>query len=393
MHRRDFLVGAGGIWLAGGSWLYPTSSAVWAANGPTGTLGSKTPFPGARFVGNLRFGDEGDWPLNTPVGEGVNGRVFTDLSKITPDHLSVSAPEFYVRSRASEWIPGPAHWTIHGTGLVKKPVAISMSRILAASKPIGEHLLECSGNQGGGYSLISSTSWKGVPLQEVLSWIGPDKKATQVVVEGWGRYSADRPVSWVFPKTLNGYLATHMGGKPLLRDHGAPVRLFIPNWYGCCNIKWVKEIRLVGSDEAPTEQMQEYAGRTQQPNPPPFKASDWHPGHMNATAMPIRVEQWQSSKEKSYRIVGLLWGGPHPAPKLEIRIDRSTDMRHQGTDGKWVPVDVYTPPSPTHQTWTLWYHDLKPWGPGRYDITLRTPGIPSFRLDNFLYRRFVAIRG
>ena len=51
-----------------------------------------------------------------------------------------------------------------------------------------------------------------------------------------------------------------MNGAPLTRDHGFPVRLIVPGWYGCSCIKWVDRIELV-ADEAPaTTQMQGVRG-------------------------------------------------------------------------------------------------------------------------------------
>lgn len=40
-------------------------------------------------------------------------------------------------------------------------------------------------------------------------------------------------------------LAWEMDGKPLAREHGAPVRVVIPEMYGYKNVKWVAEINLV----------------------------------------------------------------------------------------------------------------------------------------------------
>ena len=42
-------------------------------------------------------------------------------------------------------------------------------------------------------------------------------------------------------------LAWEMDGKPLLREHGAPVRVVIPDMYGYKNVKWVAEINLVAA--------------------------------------------------------------------------------------------------------------------------------------------------
>ena len=42
-----------------------------------------------------------------------------------------------------------------------------------------------------------------------------------------------------------------MNGAPLPRDHGLPVRLLMPGWYGCTCIKWVDEIRFVDETSPP----------------------------------------------------------------------------------------------------------------------------------------------
>ena len=40
-------------------------------------------------------------------------------------------------------------------------------------------------------------------------------------------------------------LAYEMDGKPLPREHGAPLRVVIPEMYGYKNVKWVERIELV----------------------------------------------------------------------------------------------------------------------------------------------------
>ena len=73
-----------------------------------------------------------------------------------------------------------------------------------------------------------------------------------------------------------------MNGKPLTKDHGAPIRLIVPGWYGCACIKWVNEITLVDDGAEATSQMQEFAGSTQEVGVPklvrdyPFFDARWH---------------------------------------------------------------------------------------------------------------------
>jgi DMSO/TMAO reductase YedYZ molybdopterin-dependent catalytic subunit len=44
-------------------------------------------------------------------------------------------------------------------------------------------------------------------------------------------------------------LAYEMDGKPLPREHGAPVRLIIPQMYGYKNVKWLAGINLVPQEQ------------------------------------------------------------------------------------------------------------------------------------------------
>ena len=131
--------------------------------------------------------------------------------------------------------------------------------------------------------------------------------------------------SWIFSRDdlQRALLALRMNGAPLPRDHGFPVRLIVPGWYGCACIKWVNRIELVPDDAPATSQMREFASRTHQPfdasrragsptaagpGPPQALARDYLPAVIDTAAMPVRVEKWVASGHVFYRIVGITWG-------------------------------------------------------------------------------------
>ena len=140
--------------------------------------------------------------------------------------------------------------------------------------------------------------------------------------------------SWVLPiaalDRLGAFLALRMNGEPLPPDHGSPVRLVVPGWYGCAWIKWVTAIHLVGADEPATTQMKEFAGRTHQTARHDL-ARDYAPADIQAAAMPIRVEKRRTPDGVHYRVVGIAWGGSPPADRLEIRF---------GSGDAWKPVSI-----------------------------------------------------
>ena len=125
---------------------------------------------------------------------------------------------------------------------------------------------------------------------------GADAKGVLVSGRDYREPSADSPsgASWILPlaslERLGAFLAVRMNGEALPVDHGKPVRLVVPGWYGCAWIKWVDEIRLVGEREAATSQMKEFAGRTHQAARHDL-AIDYTPPDIQAAAMPVRVEK------------------------------------------------------------------------------------------------------
>ena len=107
------------------------------------------------------------------------------------------------------------------------------------------------------------------------------------------------------------------GALPL--DHGFPVRLIAPGWYGCANAKWVDAITFVDDDTVATRQMREFAGRTHQQDTPSL-ARDFAPATMDLAAMPVRVEKQRIGGRLGYRIVGIAWGGDRRIDRLQIRL-------------------------------------------------------------------------
>ena len=120
---------------------------------------------------------------------------------------------------------------------------------------MGAHLIECAGNSDPqNFGLMSVANWDGVTLGDLQKRVGAQPDAAGVLVGGWDHEvsASGRSIpgaSWVFPldtfEKLGAFFAVRMNGQPLTLDHGAPVRLVVPGWYGCSWIKWVNEVRLV----------------------------------------------------------------------------------------------------------------------------------------------------
>lgn len=344
------------------------------------------------LLGVVPFTDERG-ALEVATGEGLDGRLYTDLSKLRPDALVTANDTFYIRTRYPDLLDPNAPWKIAVSGLVDAPFDLTLDMLAPnVKKDVGPYVLECSGNGSfAGFGLLSAARWSGVLMSDVLAMVKPTSAAKRILVSGFDGHSkpSERSTpgaSWIFTfdqlTAAGAFLATEMNGVALPKDHGFPIRLFVPNWYGCTCIKWVDAITLVDDDAPATSQMQEFAARTHQ-NGTPALAREYLPATMDQAAMPVRIEKWRVNGAVVHRVTGIMWGGYRVTDKLMIRFR---------DDEPW--VRVAPPPQPTtNTTWTPWTHEWRPSRTGDYAITLRIDDatIPQRRLDVGFYRRHTTV--
>ena len=308
-------------------------------------------------------------------GAGLDARRFTDLSRLEATRLITPSAEVFLRTAAPPDLE---------SRLTAWPLPVETLR--RSARPMGAHLIECSGNTDpDNFGLMSVVEWDGVPLVDALSMLNLQPRSG-VLISGVDYRESSRSsaagASWVFStaalKQTGAFLATRMNGDVLPRDHGAPIRLVVPGWYGCSWIKWVDEIRAVEDNEPVTPQMIEFSLRTHQPSIP-NRALDYEPPTIDLAATPIRVEKRRVDGRLYYRVIGIVWGGDRPVDRLAIRFRAGE------------PAKPFTlcPPPRTHRTWSLWEYRWSPPAPGLYSVALTAvdPGIRTRRLDISFYVR------
>jgi DMSO/TMAO reductase YedYZ molybdopterin-dependent catalytic subunit len=137
----------------------------------------------------------------------------------------------------------PATWRLEIGGFVDKPMTLTYDELRALPRTSQIRNFHCV----TGWS-VSNVHWTGVRLSELLDRVSP-----QFSAQGVQFISSEVPYSDSLTleqaRLHDVLLAYEMNGKPLPREHGAPVRLVIPEMYGYKNVKWVSEINLVDQVE------------------------------------------------------------------------------------------------------------------------------------------------
>jgi DMSO/TMAO reductase YedYZ molybdopterin-dependent catalytic subunit len=383
--RREFArvgLSAGGVLLAGFDRIILPATA---------DPRREDPFTGGQQLGVVEFLREGRVQMETAVGEELDGRLYTDVASLWPREEVTPTEKFYIRTRASKLMPDAKSWEVRVEGFAEKPRTLTLEYLKKAAKPMGLHLMECAGNVPlVRFGMISVASWAGVPVAEILGGTGAKPQARRTLISGFDQYATKSATSvpgasWIFCleelRSARAFLATEMNESPLASDHGAPVRLVVPSWYGCTCIKWVNRIAFVSETAAATSQMQEYAGRTHQHGLPTL-ARDFQPATIDPAAMPIRVEKWLVEGKTKYRVMGIAWGGTSLIKTLGIRFN---------PEEEYVPVDSFV--QTKNDPWTFWTHAWSPKEQGTYSIRLaiKDPGVRTRRLDSGYYVRTVEI--
>src|SRR5215467_10305432 len=102
VRRREWLSGlfvGGATVLLGFDWLNSADC--------TGIPGTQDALLGGKHLGNLSFLHEPQLPLGSVTGGGLDGRLYADLASLSPEQGVIPTPKFYVRTRASDLLPGP----------------------------------------------------------------------------------------------------------------------------------------------------------------------------------------------------------------------------------------------------------------------------------------------
>ena len=298
-----------------------------------------------------------------------------DLRRLTS---AITPPEEFFEFHQTQTIRADAGaWRLRIGGQVKRPAEFSLSDLMNRSdRRDQEATIECSGNSGDPRimnGLVSNAVWTGVSLSAILQECGIQPNAREVVFLGMdteqdrkfeaGNADYPSPHGWsIFVQDAQApgnLLAFAMNGEPLAPEHGFPLRLILPGWYGMAHIKWLSRIEVTD---------RRYEGRHMARNYQSLRAVksgdetlwlDTSISRNNLKSVVARVTRRRTGGSFEYRVAGATWGGPALIHSVEVRVD----------DGPWRPAKIERPNA--GPAWSLWSFDWKDAAPGLHTLVSR----------------------
>ncbi len=133
---------------------------------------------------------ESTQPLEQAFNSGLDGRLYTDLSKLEPTNLVTPSEAFYIRTRYPDLRVPENPWRISILGLTGSPIDLSLDELLPMAVDQGQQLMECSGNtRSASFGLLSSAEWTGIRLLDAIDRFEIPTGATRLLVSGFDQYS------------------------------------------------------------------------------------------------------------------------------------------------------------------------------------------------------------
>lgn len=289
----------------------------------------------------------------------------------TIDGPFTPADRFFTTQHYGHPAVDPATFRLKVTGLLNRPLSLSLDEL----RKIGSTELiagfECSGNRRPLQGLSGNGRWTGVPLRAVIDRAGLRPQVREIVFFGADRgqeevefrtqkFSVEQQYGRSMTRdqvlASDAFLAWGLNGEPLTRHQGAPLRLLVPGWYGMANVKFLAQVHA---------QEDAYLGKFQARHYRTLRAETID-GDVKWTEKAITEMQPKSFIARvtragdRYNVLGVVLHDGTPLKSVEIRVD----------DGPWQPVTL-DPATRAKYSWKLFNYTWNAPAPGEHTLVSR----------------------
>jgi len=298
------------------------------------------------------------------------------------------------------YVENAQDWSLALTGLVELPVSVTLEQLSALPRVERTVTLECAGN---GRSLmqprwpsmpwtceaVGTARWGGARLSDVIELAKPDDTATELVfcgadsgVDGGDYHTFKRSLTLAQIAATDVMLAWEINGQPLPPQHGFPLRLIVPGWFGMASVKWLTEICFTDTPFQGRQQVGSYQYRASADDPGvpvtelrvkslmiPPGIPDWYTRDRLLAAGTVELfgRAWAGAGARISLVEVAIEAGPEDSPGQWLDTQGAKDATDP--DGLiWQPAILSEPVD--DYAWTGWRLD---WNakPGAYRLRCR----------------------
>jgi len=256
------------------------------------------------------------------------------------------------------------------------PYTLSLDDVRALPQHTLPVTLECAGNGRTGLSprthsmpwgceAVGTSEWTGTPLAPLIERAQPKPGIVEIAFTGADR-GFDKGVEHAFGRSLtleqiaslDVLLVHEMNGQPLLPQHGAPLRLIVPGWYGMASVKWLSKIEALDTPYQGFQQVHTYRYRDHKDDPGQPVTSMRVKSLMKPPGIPDWTTRLRHLQAGPVKVIGRAWSG-----------NGASIVKVEFSDGlSWHTAEL-TPP----QERFAWTHWMIEWDakPGEHEFSCR----------------------
>jgi len=272
----------------------------------------------------------------------------------------------------------PIDWALTVGGRVRHPLRLNLEHLKARPSTTITVTLECAGNGRARLSprplsqpwlveAVGTAEWTGTLLRPLLDEVEPMDDTGDVVFTGLDRgiqgdveqqYERSLPVAECRRDEV--LLAYAMNGQPLPPQHGFPVRLIVPGWYGMTHVKWLRSITVLDDRFVGYQQASAYHYRLSDDDPGVPVTRILPRALMEPPGIPDFMSRVRFLGLAHHVLSGRAWSGCAPITRVEVSADGGFS---------WSEATLGDSVSP--YAWHSWSYVWDPTKPGEYELCAR----------------------
>jgi DMSO/TMAO reductase YedYZ molybdopterin-dependent catalytic subunit len=259
-----------------------------------------------------------------------------------------------------------ATWKLDVRGRVGNPRGYTLDELKKRARAQRECSFECGGNRGPAIMnrMIGNARWSGTALWPIIQEAKPLGDALEVIC--WGadegeeeirkekfRQNFARSITLTDLAKADAILAWEMNGQPLTADHGFPVRVVVPGWYGVQNVKWLTALEVSPDRFMGRFQARDYVtimGRQS------GTKTEWVETSVTKIRTKSMIARVTRRANGGLSVFGVAFTDGTPLKTVEVQVD----------EGPWVAAKLDPPANPF--AWTWFRADVPAPSPGAHSV-------------------------